>query len=234
MTQRGERYAATQKSEVRYNTGKPCVRGHFADRWTKTGKCIQCAKEERKSEKYLNAQKTWRKINIEKLKQDNALWRKENKDRKTENDRQWRINNIERKRENDRKYYEENKEEVLKKNRKYAKNNPEVLKKAIKKWQDNNPHLVAAISARRRARMQNAEGFFTGKDIQNIFESQNFMCVGCDSDLKNKKFHVDHIMPLSLGGSNWPTNLQILCPKCNLTKHAKHPDDWIPVKARKK
>ena len=38
------------------------------------------------------------------------------------------------------------------------------------------------------------------------------------------KYHVDHRMPLSLGGSNYPDNLQLLCPTCNLSKSATHPD----------
>jgi 5-methylcytosine-specific restriction endonuclease McrA len=37
---------------------------------------------------------------------------------------------------------------------------------------------------------------------------------------------VDHVLPLSRGGSNGPENLQLLCPKCNLVKGSRHPDDW--------
>ena len=29
----------------RFNTGKPCVRGHIADRYTTSGQCVECAKE---------------------------------------------------------------------------------------------------------------------------------------------------------------------------------------------
>lgn len=29
----------------RYNTGKPCQRGHLSDRYTTSGQCVECAKE---------------------------------------------------------------------------------------------------------------------------------------------------------------------------------------------
>ena len=33
-------------------------------------------------------------------------------------------------------------------------------------------------------------------------------------------YHMDHIVPLDLYGNNDPTNLQLLCPACNLTKNS--------------
>ena len=41
------------------------------------------------------------------------------------------------------------------------------------------------------------------------------------------KWHLDHIIPLSRGGMHDDSNLQILCVHCNLSKNAKHPDDWL-------
>ena len=77
----------------------------------------------------------------------------------------------------------------------------------------------------RRARISNSEGRHTAKDISKILERQSYCCVYCGDDL-NDVYHVDHIMPIALGGSNWPDNLQCLCPTCNIRKGAKHPDDW--------
>lgn len=41
---RGERYAATQRGDKAYFTGRPCHRGHVANRVTKTGVCVECNK----------------------------------------------------------------------------------------------------------------------------------------------------------------------------------------------
>ena len=35
---------AREGGELRYFTGKPCSNGHVAQRWTKTGQCVECAK----------------------------------------------------------------------------------------------------------------------------------------------------------------------------------------------
>ena len=36
--------------------------------------------------------------------------------------------------------------------------------------------------------------------------------------VKNKKFDIDHITPLSSGGTNNEDNLQILCKPCHIDK----------------
>ena len=49
--------------------------------------------------------------------------------------------------------------------------------------------------------------------------------------LKNKlgiEFHVDHIVPLSLGGLHHPSNLQVVPAVWNMRKHNKNTDQWLP------
>lgn len=40
-------------------------------------------------------------------------------------------------------------------------------------------------------------------------------------------FHVDHIHPRALGGSNDPSNLAVACASCNCSKGAKPLDEWL-------
>jgi 5-methylcytosine-specific restriction endonuclease McrA len=89
-------------------------------------------------------------------------------------------------------------------------------------WVRNNPEAFRAIQQRRRARERGAEGQFTAAEIRSIFTAQRGRCAMCRDSLRKGK-HLDHIMPLALGGSNYARNLQWLCPTCNHRKNAKHP-----------
>jgi 5-methylcytosine-specific restriction endonuclease McrA len=84
----------------------------------------------------------------------------------------------------------------------------------------------AAHCRNRRARIRMAEGFHTAEDIQRICTVQNGKCAICKEKV-GKKFHVDHVQPLTKGGSNWPANLQILCGSCNRRKHNRDPIDHM-------
>jgi 5-methylcytosine-specific restriction endonuclease McrA len=67
-------------------------------------------------------------------------------------------------------------------------------------------------------------GTFTGDDIEAIRKAQGGRCYICHKKL-GKKYHIDHFIPIKLGGTNDPGNLRLACPHCNLTKSGKHPHD---------
>lgn len=77
----------------------------------------------------------------------------------------------------------------------------------------------------RRARKQNAPGSHTDADIRLQYESQRGLCWYCLQSVGDK-YHVDHRVPLSRGGSDAPNNLVIACEHCNLSKHDKLPHEW--------
>lgn len=79
----------------------------------------------------------------------------------------------------------------------------------------------------RRARIKGNTGTHNASDVEVILVRQKFKCAECGKSVRMKTDrHVDHIMPIALGGSNWPSNLQILCPFCNQSKGARHPADF--------
>lgn len=113
--------------------------------------------------------------------------------------------------------------------RAYREKNQDKARKSVRDYHKANPDKISAHKRNRRAREHVADGAHTSQDIMGIFTSQCGLCANCKTKLFKsgaKKYHVDHIMPLALGGSNWPHNLQCLCPPCNLSKGAKHPDAW--------
>lgn len=112
---------------------------------------------------------------------------------------------------------------------KYAAKNPGKVAEKDRRYRAKHPEKISAHHRNRRALKMQAEGRHTADEVRSILQSQNGLCAGCKTELSttgDNKYHIDHIMPLALGGSNWPKNLQCLCPKCNMSKGAKHPDIW--------
>jgi 5-methylcytosine-specific restriction endonuclease McrA len=89
----------------------------------------------------------------------------------------------------------------------------------------SNPDSFRDSAKLYRDRQRAAEGSHTAADIRRIHAEQGGKCACCGTPL-SYDYHVDHIMPLTLGGSNWPDNLQALCEFCNISKNAKHPLDF--------
>lgn len=58
--------------------------------------------------------------------------------------------------------------------------------------------------------------------VRELTKLQRGRCAYCCVKL-GSDFHVDHIMPLKLGGPDERSNLQLACGPCNLSKSAKHP-----------
>jgi 5-methylcytosine-specific restriction endonuclease McrA len=122
-----------------------------------------------------------------------------------------------------KEYRENNRERATRSHREYRRRNIEHFREYYKHKYRKNPTYTKVLSALGRSRRKNAEGCFTTKDISILLQKQQGMCVYCNCDIA-EVYHIDHIMPLSKGGTNWPDNLQLLCPTCNLRKNAKLPE----------
>lgn len=105
----------------------------------------------------------------------------------------------------------------------YRKNNRKAHYESTKKWRTKNPEKLKAQYTKRYTRKKNCQNHFTYERVLELMILQNGKCVYCKKDISNK-YHIDHIMPLCLGGENSPENIQLLCPFCNISKGGKHPD----------
>lgn len=132
-------------------------------------------------------------------------------------DRRWKAKRRTKLAASAKAYYWANKQACDKRNREHARANKDVA--------------VARAAAHKARRLQ-AEGFYTPHDIGLLFLRQRGRCAMWNCRVKLTKKHVDHIQPLSKGGTNWPRNLQLLCPTCNHRKHAKDPIVWAQENGR--
>lgn len=92
-------------------------------------------------------------------------------------------------------------------------------------WFAANPEAYRAAWARNRKKRNGAEGRFTGKDIRRILVAQGERCLYCHARL-SEGYEIDHVVPLSKGGTHWPSNIALACRPCNRSKHARL--DWSP------
>lgn len=133
------------------------------------------------------------------------------------------------------KWAAENRDRKSAKCKEWREANKEYIKKSMRAWYSENIESVLASNRKRRAISRSADGHHTAADVRALLDNQQGFCANCKAKLfksGKQKFHVDHIMPLALGGSNWPANLQCLCPRCNMSKGAKHPDEWAKQQGR--
>lgn len=124
----------------------------------------------------------------------------------------------ERRRKQARDYHWNHHAESLERGKEYRRNHPE---------QSRKYHHI------RKARILMAPGSFTADDIQRLYELTDGRCTYCGIPVHwdiPGDIHIDHVQPISRGGSNFPDNLAIACVDCNLSKAVKTLDEWQKVR----
>lgn len=210
------RAQARAQGSKRYFTGKACKHGHVAERQVSNLTCMECTRiknaadwHKRDREKHLQKRRDWRAANREK---DNAGKRDRGQ---TPEVKAYKA-----------AWFQANKARIQAKPR----NNSASNVASAARWAKANPEKAREYSRmnrrNRRARAKNAGGSHTLADLAEILTAQCHRCAYCRADLKRVSKHVDHIMPLALGGSNGRANLQYLCRPCNQSKSARNPVDY--------
>lgn len=80
-----------------------------------------------------------------------------------------------------------------------------------------------AAAMNQRAASKGASGRVSAEILRTLILESAGKCGWCDASVVRADFEIDHIITLSRGGSNDPTNLAITCPDCNRRKAEKHP-----------
>lgn len=143
-------------------------------------------------------------------------YREADPQRHRDSSRKWATANRDRVRENNSNWYKANKDWAAEQNR---------------NWQKVNPEKRKVINQNRRAKVRGSGGKLSPNIVQTLMALQKGKCACCDKSL-SKGHHLDHIIPIALGGMNDDSNVQLLTPKCNLSKGAKHPVDYMRSKGK--
>lgn len=184
------------------------------------GSCRPCAKANNAAQYAKNPGK---------VKAATAAWRSANPDRKKLNSAVWRKNNPEKARLSSSAWRENNTNKARAATASWNVANPEKASAYAAAWRRRNPEAVRIFKQNYRARKR-ADGGKLSKGLEaKLLELQKGKCPCCNQPLGDD-YHMDHIMPLALGGSNTDDNIQLLRSTCNHQKSAKHPVSFMQSK----
>jgi 5-methylcytosine-specific restriction endonuclease McrA len=110
-------------------------------------------------------------------------------------------------------------EELKRRQREWREANPDRYREIHTGWKQRNKDRVNAGTHSRRNRLVENGGHWTAAEWQALKEAQDFRCLMCGQREPDVTLTVDHVVPVSKGGSNDISNLQGLCKPCNSTKH---------------
>lgn len=140
-----------------------------------------------------------------------------NKERHNESSKRWYQTNKQRHKALMARWYRENAETHRKLQHEwYIKNRAKHLK-ATSQWSANNLDRKALYRANRRVKIKNAPGRATTRQLKDRIDYYGRRCAYCQGPFEE----IDHAIPLSRGGSNWPANLMPSCLSCNRRKFMK-------------
>lgn len=200
-------------------TGRPCKYGHTL-RYKSSGDCIVCAKKRTKD---------WNKNNTKRKKDYDRQYYQNNKEKILDNGKRWRVNNTVKKQNYDKEYRRNNKEAIKLIRKRWIENNPEKMqairdksnkrqKTKKSQWAKENRDKMNATKHKRRAREIGNGGNFTTQEWAELCNKHDNKCLCCK---KRKKLTIDHIVPISKGGTSNIENIQPLCKSCNSKKGVK-------------
>lgn len=151
-----------------------------------------------------------------------AGWYSANAEEQREKAKEYRDQNHEKELERYRRYQQENPDKVREKNAKWRESNREWYNLRQREYRADNPEKFADYDRngqiKKRELKQNAEGSFTSKEWEELCIKFDYRCACCKQE---KPLTVDHIVPLSCGGSDYISNIQPLCRSCNSFKRNK-------------
>ena len=131
-------------------------------------------------------------------------------------------------------HYQANRASKLDYQRQHQLQNPERVRTYKATYRQNNPAKLAFYARQRRALQARVAIDPRGIDAwwATIIASDAVACYYCKSVTAGKLMHMDHVIPLKLGGPHAIGNCCAACPACNWSKNATLPSDWSKMPQR--
>ena len=144
-----------------------------------------------------------------------SRWQKENPERYKERQREYSESG--KKAVASKKEYAKHRESYIQRVKNWIAGNSERHHEHVSAWMKRNPDKMQTYRENRRGRVASA-GEYTQAEWESLCEFYGHICLCCK---ESKPLTVDHVVPLSKGGSNTIDNLQPLCASCNSRKNQK-------------
>src|SRR6266702_829361 len=123
-------------------------------------------------------------------------------------------------------YYQANRNQLLTQTKAYKEEHPETVRAGRMHYQqtERGKERHAASEHSRRARKRSTGGSYTPQEIEVQYKRQKGKCHYCRN--KMATYHIEHVIPISRGGTNDSSNIVLACPTCNMSKGNKLPHEW--------
>lgn len=171
----------------------PCRKGHDSYRFTSNGRCAECLR--------LGCQTYYER----------------HKDRENARSREYAKRDSAGNRERSRRWYENNRDAALERQKRRREVDRAKHSRRAMEWYHANPEKASAQRRLRKARVRGAVGNVTAAEWEAIKARYGQRCLCCGAT--DRPLTMDHVVPIALGGTHTPDNVQPLCGPCNRKKY---------------
>lgn len=142
--------------------------------------------------------------------------------------REWAAANPEAKRRHRKESSERNREKEAERRRRMTPEQREKKNARAREWRKKNASKVLMWNRLRLHRQRAAGDPPSRRDIGRLLCAQNARCTYCGS-LFEAGFQIEHKTPISRGGTNDLSNIQLACGPCNMRKAAKTHEEYAEI-----
>lgn len=153
---------------------------------------------------------------------DARRYREANRERVNARERAWYERRRDAERARQRRKHRENPERERQRHQRYYRENREARQAYDRRYIRQNLDKNRAKNHRRRARERGTDGDHTAEQFAALCARYGHRCLCCGAT--GVPLTVDHVLPISRGGSNDIANIQPLCETCNKSKGTRHID----------